>query len=70
MSSLFGKTDGRTTIANADDLAIYLLQEAHVACVAGTDFGSDQCLRLSFAASEAQLREAVKRIAAAVAKLH
>ncbi len=69
VSALFGKSHGDTTIANADDLAMYLLEEAHVACVAGTDFGSDACLRLSFAASEAQLREAARRMKEAVGRL-
>ena len=69
VSALFGKRHGDRVIANADDLALYLLAEAHVACVSGVDFGSDECLRLSFAASEDQLREAIRRIAAAVGRL-
>ena len=69
VSALFGKTAGDTRVDSADDLATYLLQEAHVATVSGSGFGNDDCLRISFAASEEQLREALRRIRAAVEKL-
>ncbi len=69
VSELFGKTDGETTVGTADELALYLLKKAHVATVAGSGFGADECIRISFAASEEQLREAMRRIRAAVAKL-
>ena len=69
VSALFGKSAGEHTINDPGDLSMYLLQEAHVATVGGTDFGSDDCIRMSFAASEEQLREALRRIRAAVEKL-
>lgn len=69
VSALFGKTFGSEVISNADDFAMFLLAEAHVAVVSGGAFGADECIRLSYAASETQLREAVARIKAAVAKL-
>jgi len=69
ISELFGKSDGTTTIRNADDFCEYLLTEAHVAVVTGGAFGAPDCFRISYAASEADLREAVRRIAEAVARL-
>jgi aspartate aminotransferase len=69
VSSFFGKTDGKTSINNSDDLALYLLSEAHVATVGGKAFGSPKCLRFSYATSEEQLAEAMKRIKIALAKL-
>lgn len=69
ISHYFGTSDGTTNVNNADDFAEYLLQNAHVAIVTGSAFGADNCFRLSYAASEAQLREAIKRIGIAVAKL-
>lgn len=70
VKSYYGKTDGETTITGSDDLCMYLLYNAHVACVAGKAFGNDDCIRLSYATSEDKLVEAVKRIKAALAKLH
>ena len=70
VKSYYGKTDGETTITGSDDLCMYLLYNAHVACVAGKAFGNDDCIRLSYATSEDKLIEAVKRIKAALAKLH
>ena len=70
MKSYYGKSDGETTIKGSDDLCMYLLYNAHVACVAGKAFGNDDCIRLSYATSEDKLREAVKRIREALAKLH
>lgn len=69
VSALFGKTDGETTIHTSDDLSIYLLQKAHVATVGGSGFGNDNCIRLSFAASEEQLKEALRRIRKAIHEL-
>jgi len=69
ISQYFGTSDGTTMVTNANDFAEYLLQNAHVAIVTGSAFGADNCFRLSYAASEEQLREAIKRIKAAVAKL-
>ena len=69
ISYFFGKTDGNTTIQNADDLAMYLLEQAHVAVVSGSGFGADECLRISFAASDEELIEASRRIKGALEKL-
>ena len=54
---------------NADDLAMYLLNVAHVACVSGAAFGDPKCIRMSYATSEDQIKEAFKRIKAAVEDL-
>jgi aspartate aminotransferase len=66
VSSFFGKTLRGTTINNAEDFSMYLLAEANVATVTGDAFGNPNCLRLSYAASEAQLTEAIRRIREAV----
>jgi aspartate aminotransferase len=66
VSSFFGKNLKGTPIANASDFALYLLQEASVATVTGEAFGNPNCIRISYAASEKEIREAVRRIAAAV----
>jgi len=66
ISAYFGKKAGDFAINNADDFCEYLLKEAHVAVVTGSAFGAPECFRISYAASEAELREAVKRIAKAV----
>lgn len=62
VSALFGKTFKGQTIQNADDLALFLLEHALVATVSGASFGSPDCLRLSYAASEKDLKEAYRRI--------
>lgn len=62
ISAFFGKTDGHTTIRNADDFCDYVMSNAYVGLVSGTAFGDPNCFRLSYAASEAQLREAIKRM--------
>lgn len=69
ISYYFGKTDGETKIKTADDLALYLLDKAHVAVVGGNSFGSPPCIRISYATSDDLLVEAVKRIKDAVEKL-
>lgn len=69
VSHYFGKSDGSRTIADASDLAMYLLDEAHVATVAGDAFCAPGYLRLSYATSDANIVEAMKRIAAALARL-
>ncbi|MEM0995360.1 MAG: pyridoxal phosphate-dependent aminotransferase [Bacteroidota bacterium] len=69
ISAYFGKRSGETVINNSDDFAEYILKTAHVAVVAGSAFGAPKCFRLSYAASEAQLRTAISRIAKAVAAL-
>lgn len=70
ISFFFGKKDEKgNVIENADDLAIFLLNTAHVSGVSGAAFGSGTCIRFSYAASMSQLEEAVRRIKAAVATL-
>ncbi|MEO1711749.1 MAG: pyridoxal phosphate-dependent aminotransferase [Bacteroidota bacterium] len=69
ISAHFGKSvDGRV-IQNASDFCEYILETAHVAVVTGSAFGADECFRLSYAASEEDLREAIRRIKAAVERL-
>jgi aspartate aminotransferase len=69
MSYYFGKSDGQTTIENAEDLSMYLLNTGHVATVTGDAFGAPNCIRLSTAASDENLREALRRIKEALSKL-
>lgn len=56
-------------IGSSHEMTEYLLNEAHVACVAGADFGEDKCIRLSYAASQENIREAMQRIKKALEKL-
>ncbi|QOI96477.1 MAG: pyridoxal phosphate-dependent aminotransferase [Flammeovirgaceae bacterium] len=69
VSSYFGKSDGTITVTNDFDLCMYLLDKAHVSLVPGGAFGDDRCIRLSYAASEKELREALKRMKEALQKL-
>lgn len=69
VESYFGKKFGDRTIADDSDLAMYLLEEGHVATVAGTAFCLPGYIRLSYATSDDNIREAMRRIAAALAKL-
>lgn len=62
ISHFFGKTLKGKQIADASDFAMYLLEEANVATVAGAAFGSPNCIRISYAASEREIRDAVRRI--------
>ncbi|WP_055435649.1 pyridoxal phosphate-dependent aminotransferase [Lacinutrix algicola] len=62
----FGKTLRGKTINNATDFSLYLLEEALVATVTGDAFGNPDCIRISYAASQDQIKEAVKRIKAAL----
>ena len=62
ISSFFGKTIKGRKIANASDFSMFLLEEANVATVTGDAFGAPDCIRMSYAASEEQLREAIRRI--------
>ncbi|HOM40530.1 MAG TPA: pyridoxal phosphate-dependent aminotransferase [Bacteroidales bacterium] len=64
-----GKTDNNTIINNPDDLALYLLGKARVAVVGGTAFGAPTCIRISYAASDEDIIEAVKRMKEALAEL-
>lgn len=69
VSGYFGKTDGTRTINDANDLAMYLLEVAHVATVDGAAFCAPGYIRLSYATSDDNIREAARRIAEALAKL-
>ena len=62
VSKYYGKRFVEKTITNSDDMVNYLLDEAHVACVAGSAYGEDTCIRLSYATSEANIKEALRRI--------
>lgn len=66
ISYFFGKTLHGKTINNASDFSLYLLEEALVATVDGESFGNPDCIRISYAASQEQIIEAIKRIKAAV----
>lgn len=69
ISHFFGKTDGDTIINNDEDFCMYLLHKAHVATVMGGAFGNDQCVRISFATSMENLKEALERMKKALAAL-
>ena len=69
VSALFGKKAGDKVISSADDLAMYLLEEALVASVSGAAFGAPDCLRFSYATSDEKLIQAMGRVKAAVDKL-
>lgn len=69
ISSFFGTGDGTTEINNDEDLSMYLLHTAHISTVNGGAFGDDQCIRLSFATSMDNLKEAMKRMKDALGKL-
>ena len=66
VSHYFGKTIGGKQIENASDFALFLLEKAHVATVTGEAFGNENCIRISYAASDEHIRTAVARIAAAL----
>ncbi len=68
-SAFFGKKAGDRVIENADDLALYLLEEAHVATVGGASFGAPECFRMSYATSDENIVEAMRRIKDALARL-
>jgi aspartate aminotransferase len=69
VSAFFGKKHGNHHIKNATDLSMFLLDEAHVALVPGAAFGEDNYIRISYAAADEKLIEAVRRIKNALAKL-
>ncbi|MBC8271445.1 MAG: pyridoxal phosphate-dependent aminotransferase [Gammaproteobacteria bacterium] len=69
ISDLFGLSYEGKTLNNSEDVAMYLIEEAHVATVSGAAFGTPACIRISYAASDEVLAEAVRRIDAAVRKL-
>ena len=70
VSYYFGKKDGENTIENANDLCMYLLNSAHVALVAGDSFGNPECVRISYAASDDKLMQAMDRIKKQLAQLN
>ena len=67
--SFYGKSVGDRTINDAEDLAMYLLEVGHVACVGGTSFGAPECIRMSYATSDENIVEAMRRIKEALAAL-
>ena len=67
--SYFGKSNGDKTINNSTDFAMYLLEEAHVATVGGDAFGDPDCFRMSYATSDENIKEAIRRIKEALSKL-
>lgn len=69
VSAYFGKKVGDETIANADDLCMYLLNTAHVSTVTGRAFGEPNCIRISFANSMEKIEGGMKRITEAMSKL-
>lgn len=69
VSAYFGKSAAGKRIANADDFCAFLLEEAHVATVSGSAFGDPRCIRLSFAAAESEIEDAMLRIKEATACL-
>lgn len=68
-SSFFGKSCGDTVINTSTDLALYLLEKGHVATVAGDAFGSPECFRMSYATSDENIVEAMRRIKECLASL-
>ena len=69
VSAYFGKSDGTTTITNANDLCMYLLNTAYVSSVMGDAFGEPDCIRFSYATSQENIKRAWARISEALAKL-
>ena len=70
ITSFFGKRCDGTVINNSDDMAMFLLDHARVAVVGGNAFGSPECMRISYATSDEKIKEAIRRIGEALAKLH
>ena len=69
VSNFFGKSYNGNKIKNATDLSMYILEDSHVSVVTGEAFGDENCIRISYAASEDELRTAIARIKASLAKL-
>jgi len=70
VSAFFGKSAGEQKIDTADDFCLYVLKEANVSLVTGAAFGAPDSVRLSYAASEDELKEALKRLKEVLAKLN
>ena len=68
-SSFFGKSDDKTTINNSTDFAMYLLEKGHVASIGGDAFGDPECFRMSYATSDENIVEAMRRIKEVLADL-
>jgi len=69
ISSYFEKSDGERTVKNSDDFCMYMLEKGHVSLVPGEAFGDERCVRISYAAAEKDLVEAMKRMKEALANL-
>jgi aspartate aminotransferase len=69
VSSYYGKEVEGRKISDSTDLCNYILEEGHVAVVPGSAFGSPECIRISYAASESQIREAIRRISSSLEKI-
>ena len=69
VSSFYGKSDGTRTIKNDDDFCMYMLEVANVSLVPGGAFGEEACVRISYAAAEKDLVEAMKRMKESLSKL-
>src|SRR5688572_2566759 len=69
VSSYFGKSDGTKAVRNSDDFCMYMLEKAHVSLVPGEAFGDEKCVRISYAAAEKDLIEALKRMKNSLAEL-
>ncbi len=70
MSHYYGRSIGDQRIENSGDLCMYLLESGHIATVPGAAFGAPDCIRISYANSDENLEEAMKRLKAALAKLN
>jgi aspartate aminotransferase len=69
VDSYYGKSFGNKKINNSEEMCLYLLEEGHIATVSGESFGEPSCIRISFATSDDNLVEAIKRLKEALAKL-
>jgi aspartate aminotransferase len=69
MSDFFGRSDGKATINDANELALYILGKAHVSTVSGAAFGAPNCIRISYAASDENLKTALGRMKDALSNL-
>jgi aspartate aminotransferase len=69
VSHYFGKSDGEKTVKNSDDFCMYMLEKGHVSLVPGEAFGDERCVRLSYAAAEKDLVEALRRMKDALKNL-
>ena len=69
VSSFYGKSDGTRTIKNGDDFCMYMLEVANVSLVPGGAFGEEACVRISYAAAEKDLVEAMRRMKESLSKL-